>query len=80
MIDLTFFLQVSHIIKFILLDLDLLVAARTAPMGSWANLAERVNSLLNLALQNVALSRESMDEDNEYVMKSVSSLKVSVRF
>ena len=43
---------------FIDLDLDFLVAARTAPGHSWINPVERVMSILNLALQNVAIARE----------------------
>ena len=68
----------ASIAQFILLDLDLYVIARTAPMGSWANLAERVNSTFNLALQNVALGREKMEPDMELKMKRVFSLQVIV--
>ena len=34
---------------------------------SWTNLAERVMSILSIAFQNVALERESMDDQNEKV-------------
>jgi hypothetical protein len=43
---------IASIIQFIILDLDMFVTARTSPMGSWANPAERYMSHLNLALQN----------------------------
>ena len=49
--------KISHVLKFIMLDLDLLVAARMAPAQSYANMAERSMSLLNLALQNCAFAR-----------------------
>lgn len=48
---------IASIIQFIQLDLDFFATARTAPMGSWANPAERVMSLLNLALRNASLGR-----------------------
>ena len=68
--------QMMWIAVFLALDLDLLVAARTAPCQSYANPAERTMSLFNLALQNVALRRERMDEKSEAMMKSASSMKV----
>ena len=43
---------------FLKLDIDMLIAARTAPGHSWANPVERV---LNLAIQNVAIAREPSD-------------------
>ncbi|XP_046341796.2 uncharacterized protein LOC124122725 [Haliotis rufescens] len=69
--------QLAMIAMFAWLDLDMLITARRAPMGSWANLAERVNSVLNLALQNVSLERERMTEDLEMKMKRVSTLKTA---
>lgn len=50
--------KVSAICLFKELDLDLYVAARCAPGQSWINPAERVMSILNIGLQNCALSRE----------------------
>ena len=61
-----------------MLDLDLLVLARTAPAQSYANRAERSMSLLNLALQNCAFARSEMPEAYEKKMKSLSSMR-SVR-
>lgn len=66
--------QLSAIAIFIHLDLDMLVTARTAPMASWANLAERANSILNLALQNVALECEEMTPELELKQRRISSL------
>ena len=42
--------------------------------SSWTNLAERCMSILNLALQNVALQRESMSPDLEKKISDVSTL------
>jgi chromosome segregation ATPase len=56
------------------LDLDILIAARTAPGHSWVNPAERIMSLLNLAYQNVALYRSEMSSHNEQVLKSCGSM------
>lgn len=45
-----------------IVNLEFLVACRTAPGHSWANPAERIMSLLNLAFQNTALAREQASE------------------
>ena len=50
------------------------MAARTGPMQSYANPAERCMSCLNLALQNVALCRESAGYAMEMRLKSQTSL------
>ncbi|XP_035678681.1 uncharacterized protein LOC118417277 [Branchiostoma floridae] len=70
--------KLSYIALFIALDLDVLIAARCAPNGSWLNPAERVMSVLNLALQNVSLAREKMDNQFEARVKGKSNL-TSVR-
>lgn len=57
--------KVSLISLFKACDLDLLVAARCAPGHSWTNPVERVMSLLNLALQNVAMERPLAANDLE---------------
>ena len=54
--------QIAHISLFIALDLDVLVAERTAPCQSYRNPAERIMSVLNLGLQNVSLSHQRMSE------------------
>ena len=56
------------------LDLDMLIAIRTAPNHSWINPAERCMSILNLALQHAALSRNEMDPQFEKMVKQKSSL------
>lgn len=45
--------QLSLIAIFLELDLDVLIAARTAPNYSWANPVERIMSIINLGLQCV---------------------------
>jgi len=48
---------------FLELDLDTMVAMRTTPTDRWGNPIERVMSVLNLGLQDVALARDEMDND-----------------
>ncbi|XP_052212795.1 uncharacterized protein LOC127847150 [Dreissena polymorpha] len=52
----------------------MLIALRTAPSHSWTNPAERCMSILNLALQHVALDRNEMEEKYEQMVKNLSSL------
>ena len=66
--------KLSLIILFKTLDLDILIAARTAPGHSWASPAERIMSVLNLAYQNVALHHEEIPSDYEQMLKSCSSM------
>ena len=55
-------------------DLDVYKAAHTAPKQSYDNPAEQVMSKLNLGLQNVATSRESMELAKETRIKSLRTL------
>ena len=66
--------KLSLLSIFIQLDLDMLVAIRTAPNNSWVNLAERVMPLLNLALQHCSLQRDVMPDNMEKKMKNKGSL------
>ena len=52
----------------------MLISFRTCPYQSWTNLAERVMSTLNLALQHVALARKPMDPDYEDMLKGKNTL------
>lgn len=70
--------QVVWVAVFLALDLDMLVAGRTAPHQSYANPAERVMSLINLGLQNVALNRDEASPDVESKVKSRSSMKAKL--
>ena len=47
----------------------MLIACRTAPGQSFIYPVERIMSLLNLALNEVALERSKMPADNELVMR-----------
>jgi hypothetical protein len=55
--------QLSLIALFRNLNLDCLVACRTAPNHSWKNLVERMMSIVNLGL---GLIREKMSDDFEW--------------
>ena len=71
--------QLTAILEFMALDLDLMVLARTAPNQSYNNPAERVMSLLNLGLQNVSLCRDGskMSEIIQNRLKSLNTLKAT---
>ncbi|XP_052780079.1 uncharacterized protein LOC128217176 [Mya arenaria] len=56
----------------------MIIALRTAPSHSWTNPAERCMSILNLALQHVALDRDEMESKYEKMVKNLSTLS-SVR-
>jgi hypothetical protein len=47
------------------LDLDMLVALRTAPSNSWANPVERIMSIVNTGLQGIGLMRQKMGDNFE---------------
>ena len=66
--------KLSLIVLFKLLDLDILIAGRTAPGHSWANPAERIMSLLNLAYQNAALYCDEMDSGKEQMIRACNSM------
>ena len=66
--------QLSLLCLFLELDLDLLIAVRTCPTQSWVNPAERCMYLLNLALQNTALERETMEVGFEDLIRNKSSM------
>ncbi len=51
--------QIAMISLFLHLDLDFLCAIRTPPYNSWKNPAERIMSLLNLALQGAGVARRA---------------------
>ena len=69
--------QLCLISLFLLLDLDYLCAARTAPFHSWRNPVERIMSIVNLGLQCVGLARTEMDEENERLAAKAGSMKES---
>ena len=66
--------QISLVTLFLTLDLDMLVAARTAPHNSYRNPVERIMSLLNIGLQSVRVMREKMSDDMEKAIQSANSM------
>ena len=66
--------KVSNVCLFKTLDLYMLVHVRNCPYQSWQNIAERVMSTLNLALQNVSLSRLSMPSEFEALICNKNTL------
>lgn len=66
--------QVSLIALFRLLDLDMLVAARTAPHNSYRNPVERIMSLINIGLQSVGVMRQKMPQDMEDAIQNASTM------
>ncbi|XP_046330978.1 uncharacterized protein LOC124114453 [Haliotis rufescens] len=67
--------QASLIALYKSLDLDMLIAVRTAPNASWRNPPERVMSLLNLALNCIGLMRAEMEPQFENMLKSCNNMK-----
>ena len=66
--------KVSGLALFHALDLDMLICLRTCPYQSWQNIAERIMSTLNLALQNVSLARSRMDPEFERMIHNKNTL------
>ncbi len=66
--------KLALISQFIIDDLDVLLAVRTAPNQSYKNWVERIMSTLNMALQIVAIERKEMDEDTEKKMKKAKTM------
>jgi hypothetical protein len=52
----------------------MIIAVRTAPHHSWTNPAERIMSILNLGLQNVAIKRNTMSEESEALFDKIDTL------
>ncbi|XP_074641196.1 uncharacterized protein LOC141898942 [Tubulanus polymorphus] len=67
--------QLSYLCIFLQLNLDCLIAVRTAPNSSWINSVERVMSVVNMALQCVGPMREESTENFEILLKGCNSLK-----
>ena len=66
--------KIANLCLFRALNLDMLVCVRTCPYQSWQNLAERVMSTLNLALQDVSLARSKMTDGFERLISSLNTL------
>lgn len=57
--------KLSMIALFLEMDLDCLIALRTAPSNSWANPVERIMSIVNMGLQGVGVMRRKVNDDFE---------------
>lgn len=57
--------KLSLIALFLNLNLDILIACRTAPNHSWRNPVERIMSIVNIGLQCVGMMRQKMSEEFE---------------
>ena len=67
--------QLSLVALYLNLDLDFLVACRTAPNHSWRNPVERLMSIINLGFQSVGLMHSKLSEDFELKIQNCNSLK-----
>lgn len=72
--------KLSMIALFLELDLDVLIALRTAPSNSWANPVERVMSIVNLGLQGVGLMRSKRDDDFEKAICELNYLEIPILY
>ena len=68
--------QLSLICLFRSLNLDYLVAVRTAPHNSFRNPVEHSMSLLNVGLQSVGIMREIMSESEKLIKKPIQWMKL----
>ena len=59
---------------FLKLNLDYMVAARTAPYHTFRNPAERVMSVLNLGLQFVGMACFRMEAEMEAIVSNYNSI------
>ena len=66
--------KVASLALFKSLNLNMLICVRTSPYQSWQNIAERVMSTLNLALQNVSLEHSPMSPEHERAVKGKNTL------
>ncbi|CAB4424692.1 unnamed protein product [Rhizophagus irregularis] len=67
-------IQIALISLFLSGNYDMLIAVRTAPHHSWTNPAERIMSILNLGLQNVAIMRNTMSDESKVLFDKADTL------
>lgn len=72
--------KLSLIVLFRNLNLDMLIAGRTAPGHSWANPVERIMSVLHLSIQNMSLARNECDSNTEQILKRAGFERTVVGF
>ena len=71
--------QLSLICYFLKANKDMIVAVRTPPYHSWKDPAERIMSILNLAMQGVGLMRQRTSSDELEVKLSTCNNMASIR-
>ena len=62
--------QLCLIAVFLSLNIDILIAGRTAPSHSWANPVERIMSIVNLGMQCIGIMRSKISDDAENSIKT----------
>ena len=67
--------QLSLVALFLNLDLDMLIACRTAPNNSWRNPVERIMAIVNLGLQCIGIMRSKVSDEFEEAIKNCNNLK-----
>ena len=66
--------KLAHIALFKDLDLDMLIALRTAPCNSYANPVERIMSTVNIGLQGIGVMRTAGSQAFEEALSESLSL------
>lgn len=67
--------QLSLVALYLNLDLDFLIACRTAPNHSWKNPVERLMSIINLGFQSVGVMRSKLSDEFKQKIQNCNSLK-----
>ena len=67
--------KLALICYFLKSDKDMIIAVRTPPYNSWKDPAERMMSILNIAMQGVGLAKEKMSDETEQQLGDCSSMK-----
>ena len=67
--------QIALLCLFFRMNCDVLIALCSCPYQSWTNPAERMMSVLNLALQNTSLERAQMSSEQECLVKNKNNMK-----
>ena len=57
--------KVALVALFRDLNLDMLIALRTAPSNSWANPVERIMSIVNIGLQGIGVMGQKISDEFE---------------
>ena len=68
-------MKMALICIFLAMDKDMVLAVRTPPFHSWKDPAERIMSILNIALQGIGMVRSEMKEEIEKEFLKCNGLK-----